>query len=259
MKAACFQRRASLQSVHNRANTATRKGTAGQIEARDRKATQEEYTRTRNGATWPKRTGTRWPESTWITPSRCSPTTAKMEYTRRDTPLCQRHGDTPVTQSWLAGNREHIHLACKHPKIQATRSAFATLVENAIKDLCQLIKTHLGEARFKQLTDTLNHTLRKTEQDSAQRMEQQCYTTHDQQTAATAEHGRQTDTRRIRTTADRNHLHAEATQGTNGNPGQHGTYSEILAISVIKHGHLHTQQRTPRCHRLGIPWNPPGC
>jgi hypothetical protein len=142
--------------------------------------------------------------------------------------LCQRQGDTPATQSWLAGNREHIHLACKHPKIQATRSAFATLVENAIKDLCQLIKTRLGEARFEQLTDNLTRTLRKTEQDLAQRMEQQCCTTQDQQTAATAEHVWHTDTRRIRTRADRKHLHVEATQGTNGNlVGQHGTYSKI--------------------------------
>jgi hypothetical protein len=44
-------------------------------------------------------------------------------------PLCQRQGDTPATQSWLVGNREHIHLACKHPNIQTTRSAFTTLVE----------------------------------------------------------------------------------------------------------------------------------
>jgi hypothetical protein len=99
-------------------------------------------------AIWPKRSGMGWTTSTRTTQRRCSPVMAKKESNRRDTvcQLCQqRPGDTPATQNWLTGNREHIHLACKHPKIQATRSAFATLVENAIKDLFQLIKAHLGD------------------------------------------------------------------------------------------------------------------
>jgi hypothetical protein len=118
------------------------------------KATQEEYTRTRNAATRPKRTGTRWPESTRITPIRCSPKTAKTEYTRRDTPRPHYASDRGTHLQRKAGWQEieSISTSPANTRIykqlgQRSRHWW----KNVIKDLCQLIKTRLGEVRFEQV------------------------------------------------------------------------------------------------------------